>query len=557
MAIQVLGIEKRTDYAGYSVRAEFKSILDVLAQKSGASGPYILYGEDIHEEMSAVSAANTFEPGFVGERRGIIASFKQRYRGRLDAYYRPTYFLHRQNTIALSNRQEYLDEEVLERIYRLSRHDLFGTIINEYVGSRRKKAGADEQIIEIMDLLTSQPINKPLVMYARQMSEMTFIDVVALWMWVHGGRAVPLILCAESYSKPAISFETFSREYISLQSFLPIAASYLEMDEAQLRNATALWKAYLHAGGRQAVADGNLSAHLAVRLVATAASLEPLDDIAAITQLIPHQRPAPLTFQLKGDEIAAAPELVANIAAAHVVGPARALKNQVGDILALGGLENAIPRYQAKLQRIASILDRIASSSTPAEDDIIEYGVEMMSLEARVYEGKSRIGELTIGELLSFIISSKSFLGRFATWNEYRTASAGRDHEVTVDQAQTALHLLRAFLDAPAGLSEDARHRISSFTSEEGRDEDDPVINEGYAISAENLAAEASRGLLQGISREAKSVGGEFKKEVTGAVAKTTADVFLKNAPKFLEFAASRGGQWFEVLLEHLDDLLH
>jgi hypothetical protein len=188
------------------------------------------------------------------------------------------------------------------------------------------------------------------------------------------------------------------------------------------------------------------------------------------------------------------------------------------------------------------------------ESSVVELGVELSAIEARVQEARTRIGEIALGEVLGLILASRSFLSRFPIWDEYRSGSKMPGPGRSVENARTALALLSGFATSDGVMAPDASQRVVEFADDAREDLADPTKREGCAAAAENLAAEASRSIVGSVVASAKGGIESNNRVVEGTLPGASADVLRRLGAEAYRFAADRGGGWLEMVLDLIAD---
>lgn len=479
----------------------------------------------------------------------LFSLLKPYYKGRSALFNRLTSFLFSNYPQGLVDfgRLDSSPSAVMD--LRESRKD----IVAAYVHSRKKPQGAEEAINEILDHFLTLRLDGPVVIQLHQ-AQPSIAQYLILHSWSRGPRSIPCVILTKahaSWQKPEFTLER--DEYKKSELFeLVSGATGNPVDE--IEKTWSFWSATQSRFGRTDRNSTSVSVNEGARFANFIREFDTsnveLDDIVAA---MPQRVIAPIMFREDGANISLDHRAVNDAPLAHVIGGARALRNQIAEVLAAGIVDNSVPSANATFNRVSSVLERIITTGQADDSDVIELGVEFSYLEGKVYEAAERIGALSRGPLLGFIGEMSRYLGRFECWAEYQE-KGGSEPELAVDVsiAEASVQILTAAI-SDGVLTPEATSRVQATV-----DDDDLFASagkrQGATRSTESLGAVMGRSVLNAGKRGVGEFGDEVRKRAVTELADSSEAFLKKNAGHFLKLAATRSGQWLAMLLEHLGD---
>lgn len=549
MTKREIHFELTRDDHGY-VEPNFNSIESILGNKSLIGKPVVLYGKQIHEEKLAYFGRgydyNTPSFGKIGVSPARLASNK--FKGNFSVLRKIDQFLSNWNEFTykfLSQLQESDYERGISDINSISDAEMFESMSFDYVDTRKKKEGAYDEIEKFWEGFIDKSAEGPVFLSDNSSYE----NLLCAWMWArHLSHRYPLIIL--SHRETYDDFDAgrkFERQYFSLSDIIHYAGYNMGINESTVKAVLPFWSASRY--DNSSVLQGKFTANSAASVLVAIGKIRMSEgDLLRL----PEQKLAPMRFEISEDQIGLLRESVNDISPTQRLGAARALRGLADDVLSIGGLDNAVPNWDAKVRRIKSIIDRMTLAGASDSSDVIELGVEVSGFESRVHQARDRIGDLTIGEVLSFLIEARSFLEKFEDWREYEVSVSTNRDNYNSDNADAALDILRNFASADGVLTDDARDRINQFTSESIVDPESPIKGKGYTSVAENLATVSARKVIDVTRNEIKSGFSDAAGEIRKKLSKKIADLLIQNSGAIFKIAASRGDRWFELVVEFI-----
>jgi hypothetical protein len=431
----------------------------------------------------------------------------------------------------------------IDAICSQSLDSLIEEISRKYVRSRRSKEGADEDIRNYINISINIENTGPTIVNCS--NAVGYQNILAIRAWNERGRNYPLIIVhAESQNGRAQQFE---REYVDFGEFLEFISQSLEINNREVRRHFEYWKASVNNGRsiNYAKAEGIYAANF-FQFIENVNIEAPTD----VTSIPLQQKPAPIMFSATETTIGLDHSTSHGASVSHVKGSVKALTHQASDVLAIPALDNAAPRSSVRITRIICILERIYSSPQLEMADLIEFGVEFCSFETKMHEAQSRIGELSLGDVIAFLGEGRRFLSRFDSWNEYEfdARKIQRDNK---DTTISAIEILTSD-SANSMLNEEAKTRVDMHVQKDKDQTHDDNAKEGLSRSAENLAAAAGKAISNSrlIGRD---ITKSTKEKTTDLIADSASKFISENSSKLIMLAQSRGTKWIEMLIKWFD----
>lgn len=423
-------------------------------------------------------------------------------------------------------------------------------LVAGYLKSRKIKTGADAEIEEFLTLWETVDLSGPVVIQMHG-SRMTLAQYLILEKWANKDDFIPLVISSSTHASWQNPKLTIFRDPLLVDEIIDLLCLVTGKNHQELKRTWSFWSAsqsrYRPAGPENTASLSDTEKF--VNFVRTFE--EPAPDLNEIEASIPNRIVAPIMFREAETFIEIDHSQISSTNVNHILGGARALRNQIHEVMASGSVDNSVPGATATFTRLSTVLDRIQREKRADEADIIELGVEFSFLEAKIYDASDRIGVLSKGPILGLLGEVSKYLSRFEAWRTYRDETAD-DPEGLANQtvAEAALQLLQnAMCDGL--LSPEAVERVRAATE----DEDalaSAAKREGATRSTESMGAALGRSALKIGRQGIEELGNEARKRTVDQLADTSEAFLRKNAQSFLQVATARGGQWLTMVLQHL-----
>lgn len=535
-----------------AVIAHFDGVEQAISESLKSSQPVVLFGDNIHEEIVSYRRSNTtYEPLlFTGSHVDSVSDL-------VSFYYVGRKALLRRIASFLSSAADpsLIDFSALQsgKVELIGHHFIYDFIAERYIRTRKRDAeSAPQEIAEFLSILESQTIEEPIVI-SHYGYGWTYSHLLALDIRDRSANFVPLVIAVDTKFMGNASFAVERRPIQQEEAFRFLSDS-LPMRHAEVVSRYSLFNA-TQSRSRSRSRERNSDSRTSISLFDVSSFANflrnlgsedvSLDSVAAV---IPRRVVAPVMFEDSDTGIGLDHSGVYGTSASQINGSARALNNQIYELITLGSLDNSIPRITNVLRRMSNILVRVTSGRIAEEADVVEFGVEFSYFESRIYEADDRLGSLSRGEVLGFLGEGKKFLSRFEAWRTYSEETDTPQTAATLDNASAAIQILRlAVAEGVISLEASARVEIALEADNDGNSN---VWGEGYVKSGENLGAALGRGAL----KAAKEVGEGALGGATEAASEISRSFMRRHAEVFMRLAASRSERWLAMLLDYLSD---
>jgi hypothetical protein len=414
-----------------------------------------------------------------------------------------------------------------------------------YINSRKVTSGADRDMLHFFENFDGINFDGPLVILSSD-RRLTYLQWLCIDRWSQRRSPRPCVILVERDAEtPDMGKNIIYRQPVSRGELVSFLAESGLGHTREIDKYFDLWKTGRYYGDSSEF-DLSISTYqctMFVEFLQQVGNNSTPEDL--VYKSIPQKISAPVMFAQVGAFIGVDTEPAQGLTSAAAKGASRALRSQAHDLIASGALQNAAPGLGNVLARIAAIADRLERADIMSEADIIEFGVDFSFFEARLFDAKDRLGEMSKGEALGFAAEARRFLSRFDSWLTY----AADVRENAIADAEAAA-LSASFMESAltAGLlTEEAKQKVEGALSSPELDDN---TREGIARSSESLAATVGRNALDTL----KSVGDQTLTEAKNTAAKEivsgSKEFLTANAGTLMRLAQLRGGQWLQMLAE-------